>query len=109
MKYTVLASLRAITTEQLADIALTMAEEHPDTFERLLLAASPVCKRTTYLVPNTISHTVSFTDRELDVLRSFGNREKIACIKQIREYAGIGLKEAKDLCEHMFPELKSNI
>jgi ribosomal protein L7/L12 len=103
MKYTTLAALRLITVEQLADVALKMAESHPATFTRLLMEAVPEVPVTVeYLVPNS-TERVRFDQKQLKVLNAFGEGDKVPCIKQIREFTCLGLKEAKDLCEAMFP------
>lgn len=107
MKHVVLVALRKITADKLADLALKMAEAHPVTFERLLLEATGMEKKTTYVVPVTLEK-VSFTDDELRSLGSHGLNGKIACIKELRNTKGLGLKEAKDLCELIFPQYVVN-
>lgn len=105
MKYNTLVALRTVTDAQLANIALQMAEEHPDTFETFLFEAVPQSKaeaKFEYVVPCT-SQRVYFTQDQLNQLKAFNaSTQKVPCIKAIREFTGLGLKEAKDLCEAEF-------
>ncbi len=106
MKYNLLVALRAVSEEQLANIALQMAEKHPTTFEKLLFDAVPPQvqqqKMVSYDVPGT-SERVHLTQSQVDKLTALGKTEKVQCIKLIRELTGLMLKEAKDLCEAAFP------
>ena len=98
MKYQILARIREMSTEALAEIALQMAVRHPTEFEKLVLGDKST---STFEVPFT-GQKVSFTDAQMKHLRTFGRDQKVTCIKDIRSMTGIGLKEAKDLCEQEF-------
>ncbi len=98
MNYNFLKALRNLSIDQLADIALQMAESHPETFEKLVVVGATF----DFLVPYT-GQKVTFTQEQLNRLRSYGRDQKVTCIKEIREITHLGLKEAKDLCEASFP------
>jgi ribosomal protein L7/L12 len=97
MKYSVLASVRVMPVDELADIALRMAEAHPETFEALVGVRS---NDFTFDVPNTSPLIrVSFTAQQLNELKAQAPTNKLGAIKRVREITQIGLKEAKDFVE----------
>ena len=107
MKHSVILALRAVTEAQLAGIALQMAEAHPVTFEKLLLEVVPQAPRTrTFKVKWGNDPYQSFeavlTNEQLRKFATHnGHDRKVACIKEIRQELGIGLKEAKELSENL--------
>jgi Ribosomal protein L7/L12 C-terminal domain len=88
---------RNLSENELADLLYEMAERHPDTFNELVMKD----ERVYYTIPGT-NVRVSFSQDEHAELKAFPDYEKIRCIKRIREIAGVGLKEAKDISEAYF-------
>jgi len=101
MNYEFMKALRLLTVDQLADIALKLASTDPETMEEFMKLVT-VEPGFVMIVPHS-GQKVTFTQVQLNKLRSFGRDHKVACIKEIREITGLGLKEAKDLCEANFP------
>lgn len=98
MNYKVLQRIRQLSDSELALVALQMADRHPDTFAELVVGKPG----REYRVPNS-DLTVEFTDVQVARLRELmKSSQKVACIKEIRTLTGLGLKEAKDLCEVEF-------
>lgn len=100
MKYLTMVNLRKLTAEQLADIALKLGAKHPADFDKevaLVFPSEP--EKFTFIVPFTQERVV-FTTKELIEIKAFcASRMMVGAIKRVREIAGIGLKEAKDLVE----------
>ena len=97
MKYTVLSQLRSLSDAQLADLALRMAEQHPDSFERLLCSVS----ENVYHVNGNVIKLTSSNVHELRTLGANSNTY-VTCIKRAREITGLGLKDAKDFIDREF-------
>lgn len=99
MKYSFLKAFHSLSDGDLIDLAFKMAEAHPDTFLKLIGADTSV-----FIVPGPYGNTVTFTPDQMAVIRSLsGERNnKVALIKEIRGWTGLGLKEAKDLVEAEF-------
>lgn len=109
MKYAIMLALRAVTDNQLAEVAVRLADIPAVTsdFERILLEVMqnappvPIADRISFQVP--ISKTlVTFSKAELEQIKKLAEGgNKVGGIKLIREVTFIGLKEAKDLWEDM--------
>lgn len=97
MNYETLVRLRTMPAEELADIALRMADKHPETFLELITVQT----RVVFEVPFT-KEKVTFTPAQVARFRSYGPDKKVTCIKEVRDITKIGLKEAKDLVETYF-------
>lgn len=105
MKHAVIIALRTVTESQLAAIALQMAEKHPITFEAFLFDAVPAAKTDAKFamdVPFGNGLRVHFTQDQLNQIRATAPTNKVGAIKLVREFVGLGLKEAKDLVEASF-------
>ncbi len=101
MKSSIIKALREVNNDQLADIAIQMAEIHPVTFEKMLTKVLNIETNHQFIVPHS-GQTVTLTTKQFNDLKATafaGN--KIAGIKLLREACGIGLKEPKDLWEDM--------
>lgn len=99
MKYQTLKRIRDMSANELADIALQMAEIYPEAFEILLDKVLPESE-SFFRVPGT-THVVTFSDDQLSIINSHKHaNNKVACIKYIRSiYPTLSLKEAKELVE----------
>jgi ribosomal protein L7/L12 len=104
MKYQILSLVREASVNQLSDIALRMAELHPETFEKILIltVGNDIG---TYTINGVI---VSLnTGQRKAIAAFFGKhldeftRDKIKAIKLTRELTGLGLKDAKDFVEQI--------
>lgn len=93
----ILKRVHGATTEELVEVAYRLAETHPTLFCRLLTNDLTV----DYALNGTLyGHIdVKITRDDMDKLKTFGDGEKVRAVKWLRENYGIGLKEAKDLCE----------
>jgi Ribosomal protein L7/L12 C-terminal domain len=90
--------LRVASEAQLADVALKMIAEHPDTFEKIASEMLPVLVKIPDPYRNGLVHT--FSNKQIAAHRTIGVANKIGRIKLLREQlSGLGLKEAKDLVE----------
>jgi ribosomal protein L7/L12 len=101
MKTDIIKALRAVNNDQLAEIALRLAELHPEAFERELIAEMNIETNYRFVIPFS-KQIVSLTTKQLNDLKSSAlTGNKVMGIKIIREATSIGLKEAKDLWEDM--------
>ena len=90
----ILSIVRDLTDSGLAEVALKIAETHPEVFAAALLGE---CAHNDY---GSFGGTpVRLTDKQMTEIGSM--RSKVEAIKHLRETFGIGLKEAKDLIESM--------
>lgn len=96
-------TLRNMSIEQLADLALLIGEKHPDTFIECLENG----ETQTFKVPGPYhGGTVTFNSKQMKTINSLSHRDtKVSLIKQVREMTGLGLKEAKDVVEEYFIKL----
>jgi ribosomal protein L7/L12 len=96
MNYRFLKTFHSLSDLALIDLCFQMAERHPETFSELIGVNT-----SEFIVPGMYPSKVSFTPEQLTHIRSLaGERNnKVTLIKYIREVTGLGLKEAKDLCE----------
>lgn len=101
MKTNIIKALRLVSNEQLAEIAMQMAEVHPGLFETALVRLLNVETVHKFTVPNS-GQVVTLTSKQFNDLKAsaFGGN-KVGGIKLIREATAIGLKEAKDLWEDL--------
>lgn len=90
----ILAIVRDLTDSGLAEVAMKIAETHPEVFAEALLGEAAIHEFTL-----TDGTTIRMTRTQLGVLES--NSNKVAGIKALREWFGIGLREAKDLSEDL--------
>jgi ribosomal protein L7/L12 len=95
MNAKIYSALRVMTDAELIQVLFQMAEQHPQTFIDLMSDGQ------TFTVPFS-TQTVRFSRAEMAELRTYGITQKVTCIKRIREFTQLGLKEAKDLCEAVF-------
>jgi ribosomal protein L7/L12 len=99
MKFQHLQWIRTATNTELQDLALKMIMRHPETFEELANLGQTFDVRWGSEPYERVE--VHFDREQMVELAKFASSDKkIACIKRIREIAGIGLKEAKELSEH---------
>lgn len=96
MKYSVLSRIRQMSDNELVEVALRVAEIHPETFEKLISVHEVI-----FNVPHT-DLRVGFTSDQVKELRTYTIDTKVPCIKRIRQITGLAFKEAKDLCEAEF-------
>lgn len=94
MNYQLYNFIRGATVDQLADIALKMIAEHPDTFQRL----ANINQANEFIVPIS-GQRVVFDDAQVFAIRGISQINKIDRIKKVREITQLGLVEAKNLVE----------
>lgn len=95
----ILAIVRDLTDSGLAEVAMKIAETHPDVFAEALLGEA-AC----YLFTIEDGTPVRMTKNQIAQINGCGSRGKVAAIKQLREWFGLGLREAKLLSETLARE-----
>ena len=90
----ILAIVRDLTDSGLAEVAMKIAETHPDVFAEAVLGEAAIHSFT--MEDGT---PVRMTQKQLNVMDM--THDKIVAIKQLREWFGLGLREAKLLSESL--------
>jgi ribosomal protein L7/L12 len=90
----ILAIVRDLTDSGLAEVAMKIAESHPEVFAQALLGEAAIHEFTL-----CDGKTIRMTRTQLGVLES--NSNKVVGIKALREWFGMGLREAKELSEDL--------
>ena len=103
MKYEVLKWIRDANAADLADIAVRVCAINPDVFLQAVEESGTSFDNRTYVVQGQV-RTINAKDLDKLVACGDGPDKKIACIKLARELLDLGLKDAKDLIEHMMEE-----
>jgi ribosomal protein L7/L12 len=88
----ILAIVRDLTDSGLAEVAMKIAETHPDVFAEAVLGEAAI-----YEFTMEDGTPVRMTRSQIAQIDS--SRDKIVAIKQLREWFGLGLREAKLLSE----------
>ena len=103
MKYEVLKWIRGADAATLADIAVRMASHDEALFLRAVEESGTSFETRTFIVMG-MARTINA--KQLNELIACGNGpdKKVACIKLARELLDLGLKDAKDLIEHLMEE-----
>ena len=103
MKYEVLKWIRGADAATLADIAVRMASHDEALFLRAVEESGTSFETRTYIVAG-MARTINA--KQLNELIAVGNGpdKKVATIKVARELLDLGLKDAKDLVEHLMEE-----
>ena len=101
MKTNIIKALRAVSNDQLSEIALRMAELHPTSFEKLLIEIFNLETEHRFEVPISKQSVVLTTKQLAEIKATALAGNKVAGIKLLRDMLGLGLKEAKDLWEDM--------
>lgn len=113
LSYGLLKKVRELTTAQLADIALQMAEVHPETFLKAIpdpkiqkvglpTAAVGMPATVTYRVPGTTDEVVLSLGLD-NILKDFGKMGKrVEGIKALRTATGLQLHPAKELFDAVY-------
>ena len=87
----ILEEIKTLTILELADLVKALEEEFG-------VSAAPVAVAA---APGAAPAAAAEEQTEFNVtLKSVDAAKKIACIKEVRAITGLGLKEAKDLCEN---------
>jgi hypothetical protein len=93
----ILRVIRNISEESLAEIALQLAEHHPEIFVQFYNGNYNTVK---IQLPSW-NDPIYIKPAQMEKIKSYGEGYKVTCIKWLREEFGIGLKEAKDLSEEL--------
>lgn len=89
----VLHAVRALSDAALIDALFLMAQAHPETFEKVLLAGDGQ-------VFNTPFGTLTFSADDMRQINAYvQGSEKVAAIKLVRAKHGLSLKDAKEFVE----------
>jgi len=92
----VLSIARDLTDAGLAEVALKIAETHPDVFAQAVVGDVTAAK-----IVLTGFGNIDITHGQLEFLRSLGTLDKVRAVKYFREEFNLGLKEAKFLTEDL--------
>jgi 2-polyprenyl-6-methoxyphenol hydroxylase-like FAD-dependent oxidoreductase len=92
----VLSIARDLTDAGLAEVALKIAETHPDVFAQAVVGDVTAAE-----VVLTGFGNINITHGQLEFLRSLGVGDKVRAVKYFREEFNLGLKEAKFLTEDL--------
>lgn len=103
MKYEVLKWIREANANALADVAIRVAAMNPDLFLQAVEESGTSFDNRTFVVQGQV-RIVNAKDLDKLVACGDGPDKKVACIKLARELLDLGLKDAKDLIEHMMEE-----
>ena len=101
----VLSIARDLTDAGLAEVALKIAETHPDVFAAAVLGEQPTSGSvvmppvSTTNIVGTLFGNIDVTQHHLDTLN--GIHDKVRAVKYLRETFNLNLKEAKTLSEDM--------
>ena len=90
-KEEILESIAQMTVMEVADLIKMMEEKFGVVAAAAAVAAGPAAA-----AAETAEEQTEFTV----ALKSVDAAKKIACIKEVRAITGLGLKEAKELCEN---------
>ena len=89
-KQEILDSIASMSVMDIADLIKMMEDKFGVVAAAAAVAAGPVAE-----AAPEVEEQTEFTV----VLTGIDTSKKIACIKEVRAITGLGLKEAKDLCE----------
>lgn len=103
MKYEVLKWIRDANAADLADIAVRVCAINPDVFLQAVEESGISFTNRTFIVQG-MARTINAKDLNKLVVCGDGPDKKVACIKLARELLDLGLKDAKDLVEHLMEE-----
>ena len=92
----VLSIARDLTDAGLAEVALKIAETHPDVFAQAVVGDVKAAE-----IVLTGFGNINITHGQLEFLRSLGVGDKVRAVKYFREEFNLGLKEAKFLTEDL--------
>jgi 2-polyprenyl-6-methoxyphenol hydroxylase-like FAD-dependent oxidoreductase len=92
----VLGIARDLTDAGLAEVALKIAETHPDVFAQAVVGDVKAAE-----IALTGFGNINITHGQLEFLRSLGVSDKVRAVKYFREEFNLGLKEAKFLTEDL--------
>ncbi|MGN0907833.1 MAG: 50S ribosomal protein L7/L12 [Bullifex sp.] len=90
-KEEILESIAQMTVMEVADLIKMMEEKFGVVAAAAAVAAGPAAA-----AAEAVEEQTEFTV----ALKSVDAAKKIACIKEVRAITGLGLKEAKELCEN---------
>lgn len=90
-KEEILESIAQMTVMEVADLIKMMEEKFGVVATAAAVAAGPAAA-----AAEAVEEQTEFTV----ALKSVDAAKKIACIKEVRAITGLGLKEAKELCEN---------
>jgi ribosomal protein L7/L12 len=92
----ILAIVRDLTDSGLAEVAMKIAESHPEVFAQAVVGDVTAAKVVLIGFGN-----IEITHGQLEFLRSLGPLDKVRAVKYLREEFNLGLKEAKFLTEDL--------